>query len=204
MFFGATFTKAVGKHAHGLFSLLAVALLSSCGPAVYTPAADIEAHGHVIANVPFIRQPESLCGPAALAGVMQFWGRPASVEEIAKAVYLPQLKGTLPMDMERYAKGQGFRVATPAGTLDAIRAEDKDNRPVICLIDLGFSIVQQPHYVTVIGFDDWQGILIMHDGVTPNRTMTYAAFEKTWKRAGTWMMVMEPETAKEKENLSHN
>jgi hypothetical protein len=56
----------------------------------------LEAHGHYIEGVPFYRQSESTCGPAALASVLAFWGRAESLERITAGVYLPKLSGALP------------------------------------------------------------------------------------------------------------
>jgi len=46
--------------------------------------------------------------------------------------------------------------------------------------------------VTITGFDDSNGLFIMHDGAKPNETMDYEAFDKKWARAGRWMLVARP------------
>jgi ABC-type bacteriocin/lantibiotic exporter with double-glycine peptidase domain len=182
------------RAAHGLFLLCLLAALSAGCAA--RPFADIrehiEARGHYINGVPFVRQTSEDCGPAALAGVMAFHGRQPDLAAITAAVYLPQLGGTLPMDLERYAKEAGFLTDAGPGTLDTLRRTIRNNRPVICLLDLGFGPYRAPHYVTVTGFDDGNQLMIMHDGVDPDRTMAYEKFGKVWKRAGNWMIVVRP------------
>jgi len=182
---------------HGIFLLgtlaMLIAVIAGCGEkglAAIRPG--LEARGHYIEGVPFVKQTEYDCGPAALAGVLSFHGRPADLETITSAIYLPRLRGTLPMDLERFAKDSGFKTASTAGTVNDLKTAIRSNTPVICLLDLGFWLYRQPHFVTVIGFDDGNGLFIMHDGGTPNRTMGYEDFAKKWARAGTWMIVIEP------------
>jgi predicted double-glycine peptidase len=182
---------------HGLFSLGALTALiltmSGCGATGFdTIRSGLEARGHYIEGVPFVKQTEYDCGPAALAAVLSFRGKAVDLERITASVYLRRLRGTLPMDLERYAKDEGFKTSSSAGTAAALKTAIVSNIPVICLLDLGFGFYRQPHFVTVIGFDDGNGLFIMHDGATPNRTMTYEDFEKKWARAGKWMIVIEP------------
>ncbi len=96
------------------------------------------------------------------------------------------------MDMERYLNDRGFRTTTAAGTLDELKAEIRGNVPVICLLDLGFGLYRRPHYVTAIGFDDGHKAMIVHDGITPNKVISYERFLKEWNRGGNWMLVAVP------------
>ena len=188
--------KAVNrsKSVHGLFFLGLLAILcSGCGAKNFASIQPgIETRGHYIVGVPFFRQTGQDCGPAALAGVLAFYGRPADLEAITASIYLPKLRGTLPMDLERYAKGAGLTTTSPDGDADALRSAVRSGLPIICLLDLGFGLYRQPHYVTVTGFDDGNGLFIMQDGATPDATMSYAAFERNWARAGHWMLVARP------------
>ncbi len=192
---GKTVNAILTVHGFFLLGTLAtlIALISGCGEKRFGAVRDgIDSRGHYIEGVPFVKQTGNDCGPAALAGVLAFHGRPADLEKITVAIYLPKLRGTLPMDLERFAKDAGFKTASSAGTADTLKAAIRSNIPVICLLDLGFGPYRQPHYVTVIGFDDENGLFIMHDGGTPDRTMAYEKFEKAWTRAGTWMIVIKP------------
>ena len=168
-------------------------MISGCGAKSFDAIRPgLEIRGHYIEDVPFVRQAENDCGPAALASVLSFRGRAVDVERISASVYLPKLRGTLPMDLERYAKDEGFSSSSTSGTMDSLKTAVRSNIPVICLLDLGFGLYRQPHFVTVIGFDDGNGLYIMHDGGSPNRTMRYDDFEKKWTRAGKWMIVITP------------
>jgi ABC-type bacteriocin/lantibiotic exporter with double-glycine peptidase domain len=181
-----------------LFCFFAIALLASsfitgCGGKSFASLrSGIETRGHYIEGVPFYRQSESTCGPAALASILAFWGRPVDIEQITAQVYLPKLRGTLPMDMENFAKEAGLKAVSSAGTLDKLKAYVGKEIPVICLLDLGFGPYQRPHYVTVIGFDDINEVIIEHDGLNPDCVVSYAKFNKAWTRAGSWMLVITP------------
>jgi ABC-type bacteriocin/lantibiotic exporter with double-glycine peptidase domain len=190
--------RAVGgcSTVHGLFLLVVVPFLLCAlgcgGPSFEELRAGIASRGHYIGGVPFVKQHDDDCGPAALAAVFAYWKRPVDLATISAAVYLPALHGTFPMDLERYARESGFLTSSPKGSLKELKAEVRRDRPVICLLDLGFSVYKQPHYVAVIGFDDAAGLFIMHDGGQANRTMSAQDLEKAWSRAGHWMLVVTP------------
>jgi ABC-type bacteriocin/lantibiotic exporter with double-glycine peptidase domain len=180
-------------------AMLATGFITGCGGKSFASIrSGIESRGHYIESVPFYRQSESTCGPAALASILVFWGRPVNLEQITTKVYLPELRGTLPMDMERYAMEAGLKAKSSAGTLDELKAYIGKGIPVICLLDLGFGPYQKPHYVTVIGFDDGHDVIIEHDGLQQNNVMTYEKFSKAWTRAGNWMLVIMPQSGDSK------
>lgn len=181
------------------FSLLCVVVFLGCaGRQLADLGPGIETRGHYIAHVPFTRQSQDKCGPAALANVFAFWGRNIDLDRIISGVYLPRLRGSLPMDMEKFARENGFRTVAYYGSLADLKAQIKNNTPVICLLDLGIGLYRRPHYVTVTGFDDVNSAIIEHDGVQPDSVMQYETFDKKWNRAGRWMLVITPETAGDK------
>lgn len=193
-------SAVISQRGRGLFFIIAGMVIgaSVAGCAGRDFAAirpGIEARGAYIEAVPFYRQTESLCGPAALAGVLSFWGRPLSPERIAERIYLPELRGTLPTDMENFAREQGFETASSNGTLDHLKEHIRRGVPVICLLDLGFGPYRRPHYVTAVGFDDVRAVIVEHDGLRPDQLMEYKAFDKAWLRAGRWMLVIKPKEA---------
>jgi len=152
----------------------------------------IETRGHYIHGVPFYKQNEDTCGPAALAGVLAYWGRSDTLDDITAQIYIPKLSGTLPMDMENYARKAGFDTSSSAGTLDDLKSSLRRDVPVICLLDLGFGIYRRPHYIIAVGFDDENAVIIEHDGLRANSVMEYDDFDKAWKRGGRWMLVIKP------------
>ncbi len=178
--------------------LLAGSLAACTGRDFASFRESIEARGHYIQGVPFYKQSEDTCGPAALASVLAFWGRQVNLEDITKKVYLRELRGTLPMDMDRFARESGFDTSSFSGTLQGLKEYIRKGSPVICLLDLGFWVYRQPHYVTVIGFDDVNDLVIEHDGLKPDSLMSYEKFSKAWARAGFWMLVITPKPGEAK------
>lgn len=187
--------RAVSRYAvHGLF-LLMTALFAGPACAGKTFAElrpSIDASGRYLDGVPFFRQEDHACGPAALAGVLAFLGRPAALEEITRSVVTPALRGALPMDLERYARDAGLRPESWSGSAGDIKAAVRSATPPICLLDLGFWMERRPHYVLVLGFDEVHRAFIVHDGRTPNRVLFYDDFDRAWARAGRWMLVVRP------------
>lgn len=186
--------QAVNVSVHGLFLLsLLVGLLGACGPkTIDAIRPGLASRGHYIDGVPFFRQTEYACGPAALASVLAYHQRAADLAELTGLLVHPKLQGTLPMDVERVAKDRGLRTATAHGDKELLRSSLKKDLPVICLLDLGFGVLKQPHYVVLTGYDDGNRLYIMHDGATRDRTMSYEEFETSWARGGRWMLVTEP------------
>ena len=154
----------------------------------------LETRGHYIKGVPFYRQSESTCGPAALASVVSYWGHPADLEQITAKIYIPKLGGTLPMDMEAFARESGFTTASSEGTLEELKAYVRKGMPVICMLDLGFGLYHRPHYITMVGFDDVNAVIIGHDGKIPDSVIGYDVFRKAWDRTGRWMLVIVPKS----------
>lgn len=176
--------------------LLITFLLGACVPRDFAALKPgIDKRGHYIEGVPFYRQTESTCGPAALAAVLAFWGSTVTVEEITSKVYVRELRGTLPMDIDAYARETGFLSESTSGSMDRLKQTIKNGTPVICLLDLGFSLYRKPHYISAIGYDDENEAIIMHDGLKQDRIMGYDAFDRAWSRAGRWMIVITPASA---------
>jgi ABC-type bacteriocin/lantibiotic exporter with double-glycine peptidase domain len=152
----------------------------------------LETRGSYIEGVPFYQQSEPICGPAALAGILDFRGRPESLERITEKIYHPGLGCALPADMEEYARTAGLKAASHKGSLGELKAYVRKGMPVICMIDRGYGLNHDPQYITVIGYDDVHEVVIVHDGLAPNSLIGYKKFNKGWVRAGYWMLVIEP------------
>jgi ABC-type bacteriocin/lantibiotic exporter with double-glycine peptidase domain len=175
-----------------LIVLLMIGPVAGCAERSFADLrSGLETRGDYIEGVLFYRQEENSCGPASLANVASFWGQQVSLEQIVARVYLLELKGTLPMDMEKYLRDGGFETVSFSGTPAGLRDRIRGNVPVICLLDLGFGL-----YVTVIGFDDVGNVFVVHDGLTANRVIGYDTFIREWGRAGNWMLVALPGTAR--------
>jgi ABC-type bacteriocin/lantibiotic exporter with double-glycine peptidase domain len=175
---------------------LLVALLATAGCAspvtLDAVRADVAAgHGHLIAGVPFIPQDEYQCGPASLAMVLQYHGAAVGQEEIARALYLPSVRGTLNLDLEFYARRRGFEARAFAGTLEAAKVELRRGRPLIVFQDLG-AVFAVPHFAVLLGYDDRARSVVLHSGTDAYRVVPYDEFERTWARRRGWTLLVTP------------
>lgn len=143
--------------------------------------------GHTL-GVPFVKQMDEFCGPAALSSVFSFYGVDISQEEIAKHVYIKQLKGALITDLEDYAKGKGFKTLLKKSDIEEIKRFIDEGKPVIALIDLGFWSLSVPHYIVIVGYN--QDGLIAHTGYEERKPISYGEFEKRWKKLGNTILLV--------------
>lgn len=179
------------------FALLLAGLVAGCTVKKFAELRPgLEARGFYIEGVPFYQQREAACGPAALASILDFRGRPESLERITEKIYLPKLHVTLPIDMENFAREAGFKTESYRGSFGELKARIRKGIPVICMLDLGFGFDHKPCYISVIGYDDVNEVFIAHDGLEPNSVIEYKQFNKKWVRANYWMLVIEPKSGK--------
>lgn len=173
--------------AAGLATLL---LLAACGRTpVLGPVAGAGERIE-LADVPFFPQDAYQCGPAALATVLRQAGVAIDPEQLVAAVYLPDRKGSLQVELAAAARRHG-RVPYPidpdlAGLLEALRA----GRPVLVLQNLGIRDWPLWHFAVVIGFDARREEFILRSGTTRRETTAAARFLRTWELGGNWGLVM--------------
>jgi len=145
-----------------------------------------------IPGVPFHPQDAYQCGPASLATVLNYWGDNTSPEEIAQAIYLPRLKGTLGIDMWAYAHERNFKAEMHRGSLKDLERLVEARVPAIAFLDLGYPWLPVPHFVVVVGLDTDAGTIIAHDGAAPNTAISYSRFLHAWSKTNYWTLVVRP------------
>jgi ABC-type bacteriocin/lantibiotic exporter with double-glycine peptidase domain len=154
-------------------------------------AADPEG-GAYIEGVPFFPQEEYYCGPASLASVMGFYGLTIEQQDIADEVYLPGLKGTLPIDVLLYAKGKGFNASYYGGSMDNLKRQISMDRPVILFLNLGYDIYPKGHYIVAVGYNDGMSVFIAHSGREKERLFSYEELEGLWRKTGFATILIGP------------
>ena len=166
---------------------LSVLLVLTCLLAANAQAVTIE-------GVPFVPQATGYyCGPAALSSVFAYYGVSIDQQTIAEKVYDERIKGALFTDLQDFAHTHGFSAQLRLGTVDDIKAYLDDGRPVIVLVDLGFWVFSQSHYLVVTGYTA-QGF-IAHNGLKASQTFGYLTFIRIWKRKGSHLLVVSPSPA---------
>jgi len=98
-------------------------------------------------------------------------------------VYTDALKGALVTDLENYAVSRGFQTRIGQGTAEDVKACLHQGRPVIVLVDLGFWILSQPHYLVITGYGP--AGFIAHTGQESGRAFPYEEFERIWAKKGS-------------------
>jgi ABC-type bacteriocin/lantibiotic exporter with double-glycine peptidase domain len=139
-------------------------------------------------GVPFVKQETHYCGPASVASVMAYYGADIDQRAIAQSVYSDKLKGALITDLENYARSHGFQTGSKTGTLQDIKDLLGQKKPVIVLVDLGFWLFSQPHYLVVTGFDE-KGFTA-HTGYEASKLFPYDYFRKIWSKKGNAYLVI--------------
>ncbi len=167
-------------------------LLAACSTAPMQPGPGAV----IIENVPFYPQEDYQCGPASLAGVMNYRGMRITPEEAAKDIYSGSAKGTLSMDMLFYAQNKGLNAVQYAGNWDDLKAKIDGGQPLIVLVDYGFYLYQANHFMVIIGYNG--NSVIANSGRAERAAFDKESFLKSWKRTNYWTLWIKP---KQMQNL---
>ena len=163
-------------------SLLLFATLFSCS----TPDKVRVDSGRVIEGVPFYPQERYQCGPASLAAVLNYWGVKVSPEEIASEIYSKTAKGTLDIDMITYVLAKGLEAEIFAGGMKDITRSIDEGYPLIVLVDYGFWVYQQNHFMVVVGYDS-NGVIV-NSGSERLKFILSGDFLKLWEKTNFWTL----------------
>jgi hypothetical protein len=141
-----------------------------------------------ILDVPFISQSEALCGGAAAAMILRYWGeRGLDAESFAHLVDRSAggIRTTRLVDDLRQ---RGWSAVAVDGREELIDAELARGRPVLTLIE------DRPgtfHYVVIVAATH-QAIVFHDPARAPFRVMERERFARRWSPAGRWMAVVVP------------
>jgi ABC-type bacteriocin/lantibiotic exporter with double-glycine peptidase domain len=171
-----------------LFGLFLFLFLWSC--AAFPPAVD-QKSAKMIPAVPFFPQEIYQCGPASLAGVLNYWKVSVTPEEIAQAIYSPSARGTLDIDMVFYGERKGLKAVQYAGSKEDIKKNVDGRIPLIVLVDEGFLVYQKHHFMVIVGYGE-EGLLA-NSGREQNRFYTWPDFLKTWGKTKNWTLRLTPQ-----------
>ncbi|MBW1677951.1 MAG: peptidase C39 family protein [Deltaproteobacteria bacterium] len=169
-----------------IFSFVLPILFSCAG----APDVKESRTSQIIESVPFYPQEAYQCGPASLAGVLNYWQTGVSPEDIAGEIYSESAKGTLDIDMISYAERKGLKAMQYKGSVEDIKRNIDSGYPVIVLVDYGFWVYQQNHFMVVIGYNE-NGILA-NSGRDRLKFIPFRDFLKLWKRTDFWTMLINP------------
>jgi hypothetical protein len=172
-------------------ALLMGAMLSVAdrGAAATTPG---QSDGHALLDVPYVAQTPELCGGAAVAMVLRYWGtRDVFPGDFASLVGAGD-GGILTDTLAAAVRDRGWQTfivpAADEAARSGIRAQIDRGRPLIALIEVG---ARTYHYVVIVGSTDQ--VVVLHDPArAPFRVMAWADFDRVWAASGRWMMLVLP------------
>ncbi len=141
-----------------------------------------------ILDVPYITQTEDLCGGAAAAMVMRFWGaRAVSPDQFAQLAD-SQAHGISAAALASFLSAQGWHVYALRGSDDLVRHHVEAGRPVIALIRVSPSRL---HYVVVVSWTNEK--VVLHDpALAPFRSVSRATFDREWRATDRLLLLVLP------------
>lgn len=166
-------------------SLNLIIFLYSCAAVNPIPES---AQNRIIPEVPFYAQEAYQCGPASLAGVMNYWGVKVFPDEIAKAIYSESARGTLNIDMIIYPQKKGLVAEQYSGGMEDMKKNIDSGYPLIVLVDYGFWVYQVNHFMVIIGYNE-HGV-IANSGKEKAVFIAEKDFIKTWERTKFWTLLI--------------
>ncbi len=143
---------------------------------------------HIIENVPFYPQETYQCGPASLAGVLNYWGINITPDDIAKEIFSESAKGTLNIDMILYAQSKGLDAAQYKGNMNDLKKNIDSGYPVIVLVDYGLSLYQANHFMVVVGYNEY-GVTV-NSGKDKGKFISTEDFLKAWEKTNYWTLLI--------------
>lgn len=138
-----------------------------------------------IIDVPFIKQTAHHCGPASLAMVMNYKGHEVSADELAKQIYTPNQKGSLPTDIIGSTRRNGM-MAIPINSITDLIKELSAGNPVLIFENLGLDWYPVWHYAVAVGYDVTDPAVILHSGEDKFLRTNLKVFERSWKLTNYW------------------
>src|SRR5512132_2291705 len=85
-------------------------------------------------DVPFVPQGPALCGGAALAMVLRYWGHPAVLAEDFAGWIEPRGTGIRSDDLVTAVRARGWTAYPVTGTLSALEEDLARGRPIVVLL----------------------------------------------------------------------
>jgi hypothetical protein len=146
-----------------------------------------DAPAAILLDVPFVPQSEALCGGAAAAMVMRYWGATGvSAEDFAPLVD-DSAEGIRVGQLVRALTDRRWRAAAMSSNATDVRSDLARGRPIIALIE---DRPGRNHYVVIVAWTDDR--VVLHDpAYGAFRVADRAKFERAWSAtANTTLLVL--------------
>ncbi len=159
--------------------------LATIGPAT---AAGGRHETQPLLDVPFVPQSGQLCGGAALAMVLRYWGETGVMAEDFAQLVKAGGVGIRTSALVSAVEDRGWTALRLPGTPAAVASHLARGRPIIALTQVG---ADRYHYVVLVA---WTGSsVILHDPqVGPFRTLGGETFAAAWSGSDRWALLVLP------------
>ncbi|MBI4684018.1 MAG: peptidase C39 family protein [Nitrospirae bacterium] len=162
-----------------------VLFLSGCATLYQLPPSE---NNRIIVDVPFYAQEKYQCGPASLAGVMNYWGVNITPDIIAEEIYSKSAKGTPDFDVILYPEKKGLVSERYQGNMYDLRRNIDEGYPLIVLVDYGIWVLQENHFMVIIGYNE-HGVIV-NSGKEKEKFIPKEDFVKAWERTKFWTLLL--------------
>lgn len=164
---------------------LAAAIIPMAAAPLSAQPANTQLH---FLDVPYIQQSEALCGGAAAAMVMRYWGATGIYAESFEPLVDRAAGGirgdVLLADLDR----RGWEARSFRGDPALVQARLADRQPVVALIE------DRPgayHFVVIVAWVNAR--VVYHDPArAPFRVVAERDFMTAWSKTGDWTMLLLP------------
>ncbi|HEY3884853.1 MAG TPA: C39 family peptidase, partial [Vicinamibacterales bacterium] len=148
----------------------------------------------VLLDVPYVPQSELLCGGAAAAMVMRYWG----ARTVSAASFAPLVDraahGIAVTSLVDDLRRRSWSVVAGSGTDADVTRELTRGHPVIALVAAGRGRL---HYVVIVAWTPDR--IVLHDPArAPFRTVAPRRFDAEWRASNRWMLILLPSAALER------
>src|SRR5687768_4222604 len=171
--------------------LVAAAIVLSPAPALAADAPS-QKTAHALLDVPYVTQTPELCGGAAIAMVLRYWGERQVFPEDFASLVIPSERGIPTGSLVTAVRDRNWLAtvmsADPDDARSRIQAAIDRGQPLIALIEVS---PRTFHYVVIAGATEKE--IVVHDPArSPFRVLPWADFDRAWAAAGRWMMLVLP------------
>jgi hypothetical protein len=139
-------------------------------------------------DVPYISQSELLCGGAAAAMVLRYWGERGVAAESFEHLVDRSAAGIRTDALVADLSQRGWRTRGLEGTAEIVQRELAAGRPALALIE------DRPatyHYVVVLAWHE-RGVVFHDPARVPFMVMSITEFDRRWRAADRWLGIVLP------------
>lgn len=126
------------------------------------------------------------CGPESIFAVMTYWEKPASLQQISRAMRDPRMSGVLSTDFPLLAQQAGMQATLIEGSVGRIKKAIDRRVPPIIMLEVGGGDF---HFFVVSGYNDPEQTVVCEEYDGAKRLISYEELEERWQRRGGHLMV---------------